>query len=112
MLSRKEITDLLESKGFTATNIEEYKNLDTVMHLVCKNGHYIDASIKTVRNPNFKCLQCEGNTSSGSAIFNTEPPLKAGYRIVAIDNASNNAGVSVFDDGKLVFYHLYGNKTR
>ena len=61
MLSRKEITDLLESKGFTTTNIEKYKNLDTQLSLVCKNGHCIEASIKTVRNPNFKCPYCEGN---------------------------------------------------
>ena len=107
MLSRKEITDLLESKGFTTTNIETYKNLDTQLSLVCKNGHCIEASIKTVRNPNFKCPYCDGKSSSGAAILLEQPPLKSGYRIVAIDNASHNAGVSVFDDGKLVFYHLY-----
>lgn len=107
MLSRKEITDLLESKGFTTTNIEEYKNLDTLLSLVCKNGHCIEASIKTVRNPNFKCPYCEGNLSTGAAILLEHPPKKSGYRIVAVDNASHNAGVSVFDNGKLVFYHLY-----
>lgn len=107
MYSRNEVIDILGSKGFTTTNIEEYKNLDTVLHLKCSNGHELDASLKTVRNPNFKCPLCEGHSSIGSAVSSIAPPIKSGYRIVAIDNASNNAGISVFDDGKLVFYKLY-----
>jgi Holliday junction resolvasome RuvABC endonuclease subunit len=107
LLSKKEITDLLDSKGFTAENIAAYKNLDTLLKLKCNNGHCIEASIKTVRNPNFKCPFCEGKTSSGTAIHNVSIPPKTGHRVVAIDNASHNAGISVFDDGKLVFYHLY-----
>ena len=107
MLSKKEITDLLESKGFTTTNIEIYKNLDTVLNLVCKNGHHIEASIKTVRNANFKCPICDGQSSIADKVSNATLPIKQGFRIVAIDNATENMGISVFDDGKLVFYHLY-----
>jgi len=107
MYSRKEVAEILASKGFATTNIEDYKSMDTILHLVCANGHQVDASLKSVRNPNFKCPYCDGAASLGTITSTTTPPLKSGHRIVAIDNASNNAGISVFDDGQLVFYHLY-----
>ncbi len=31
---------------------------------------------------------------------------KTGFRIIAIDQASQKIGISVYDDGKLVYYHL------
>lgn len=107
MFSRTEVAEILASKGFTTTNVEDYKNLDTILHLVCANGHQIDASLKSFRNPNFKCPYCEGAASISAAVSSVAPPTKKDYRIVAIDNASNNAGVSVFDNGQLTFYHLY-----
>lgn len=107
MYSKQEVAEMLASKGFTATNLNEYKNLDTILHLECRNGHCIDASLKTFRKPNFTCPLCEGASSISAAVSSLAVPTKTGYRIVAIDNASNNAGISVFDDGKLVYYHLY-----
>lgn len=106
-LSAQEITDIIESKGFTCSNVNEYVNMDTIMHLQCTHGHHIDASIKTVRNANFKCPYCVGDESISDKISNIVPPIKQGYRVIAIDNATNNAGLSIFDDGKLVFYHLF-----
>lgn len=105
-LSQLEITNILESKRFTCSNINEYKNLDTVLHLTCNNGHHIDASLRTVRNANFRCPYCAGNDSISDKLSGIEPPQKNGFRIIALDNATENAGVSIFDDGRLVFYHL------
>lgn len=107
MLTKTEINDILAAKGFTCSNIDEYKNLDTILHLQCKNGHCLEASLKTVRNVNFKCPKCEGQESISKDLNNIAPPPKNGYRVVGIDNATENIGVSVFDDKKLVFYHLY-----
>lgn len=106
-LSRQTITDILESKRFTCSNIDEYKNLDTILHLTCEHGHHIDAALKTVRNPKFRCPYCAGNESVSDKVSGIEPPEKTGFRIIAIDNATENAGLSIFDDGKLVFYHLF-----
>lgn len=106
-LSRQTITDILESKRFTCSNIDEYKNLDTILHLTCEHGHHIDAALKTVRNANFRCPYCAGNESVSDKLNGVEPPPKSGFRIIAIDNATENAGLSIFDDGKLVFYHLF-----
>lgn len=106
-LNEQEINGILESKGLTCLNIEEYQNLDSVLKFKCKNGHDLEASMRTIRNAHFKCPQCEGQASKGAVVNTTVLPQKTGYRLVAIDNATHNAGVSVFDDNKLVYYHLY-----
>lgn len=106
-LSRQQVTDIIQSKGFTSSNVDEYKNLDTVLHLECTKGHRVDASLRVVRNANFCCPFCAGNESVSEKVSNITPPNKKGYRIIAIDNATENAGLSIFDDGKLVFYHLF-----
>lgn len=106
-LTNSEISDILSSKGFSCSNIEDYKNLDTVLNLTCKNGHQLQASIKTVRNAHFKCPICDGNASISEKVGNIAPPPKCGERIVAIDNATEKVGISVFDNKKLVFYHLF-----
>lgn len=106
-LTDQEIKDILASKGFTCSNIEDYVNLDTVLHLQCEHGHNIDASIRTVRNANFKCGICDGQNSISNHITVVNIAAKDGYRIVAIDNATEKVGISVFDSGKLVYWHLY-----
>ena len=106
-LSDKEIVDILSSKGLTCSNLEEYQNMDTILHLTCKEGHRIDASLRAVRNANFRCTVCDGNQSIGDKVGGLTPPEKTGYRVIALDNATENAGLSIFDNGKLVFYHLF-----
>lgn len=105
-LNEQEINGILESKGLVCLNIDSYVNLDTILTFKCKENHTIEASMRSVRNAHFKCPECDGKSSLGK-INIANPPIKCGFRIVAIDNATKNAGVSVFDDGQLVFYHLY-----
>ena len=106
-LSKQEIEGILESKKLVCLNIEAYQNLDSLLALQCINGHKIDATMRTIRNSHFKCPECEGRLSTSIELSNINIPVKAGFRIVAIDNATENVGVSVFDNEKLVFYHLY-----
>lgn len=106
-LSDQEILDILSSKGFTCSNLKDYQNMDTILHLQCEQGHRIDASIRSVRNVNFKCSICDGQNSISDKIDVINIAKKQGYRVVAIDNATENVGISVFDDGKLIFWHLY-----
>lgn len=105
-LKNEEIISILAQKGLKCLNLDDYKNMDTVLQLECNNGHKIEASLKTVRNTHFQCLVCEGQNSSSAKLNLVAPPEKAGYRIVALDNATEKAGVSIFDDGKLVYYTL------
>ena len=106
-LTEQEIIDILDSKGLHCLNIAEYENMNTILSLECSNGHHIDASLKSVRNAHFKCPICEGKNSLSAEVSNLQVPEKSGKRIVAIDNATESVGVSVFDDKKLVFYHLF-----
>ena len=107
-LNEVEINGILETKGLKCLNIDIYKNLDTMLTFQCKNNHTIEASMRAIRNPHFKCPQCEGKSNIN--LLDTNVPAKRGYRIVAIDNATEKVGVSVFDDDKLVFQKLYHYK--
>lgn len=85
---------------------DKYKNLDTLITVECINGHKLVTTLKSIRSINFVCPMCIGNKSNG---LNGKPltiPEKVGYRIVALDNATQRMGVSIFDDGKLVYYGL------
>ena len=107
-LNEVEINGILETKGLTCLNIDTYKNLDTMLTFQCKNNHTIEASMRASRNPHFKCPQCEGKSNIN--LLDDSVPAKRGYRIVAIDNATEKVGVSVFDDDKLVYQKLYHYK--
>ena len=104
-LNEQEIQGILDTKGFTCLNIEMYKNLESVLQFQCKNGHSIEASMRTIRNAHFKCPECEGKISVSTLLSNSTIAEKNGYRVVAIDNATANVGISVFDDDKLIYYH-------
>ena len=106
-LNKQEIEGILESKKLICLDISAYQNLDSLLSLKCVNGHKIDATMRTIRNSHFKCPECDGQSSVSNKANNVIVPSKFGYRVVALDNATENVGVSIFDDDKLVFYHLY-----
>lgn len=104
-LNTEEINGILETKGLSCLNIDEYKNLDSTLRFQCKNGHTLETSMRAIRNPHFKCPECEGCASLGA--LKSTIAAKNGFRIVAIDNATEKVGVSVFEDDKLIFQQLY-----
>lgn len=106
-LQEQEIVKILSSKGLICENLNEYKNLDTILKLKCKKNHCIEASIKTIRNALFKCPFCVGEESVNINNNADVVPEKNGFRIIAIDNATENVGVSIYDNKKLTYYHLY-----
>ena len=85
----------------------QYKNILSPIKVKCSNGHSIETNLKTIRGSTFTCPICVGKATKG---FKNEPvsiPKKKGFRIVAFDNSSQYIGVSIFDDGKLVYYGLF-----
>ena len=106
-LNEQEIQGILASKGLTCSNIECYKNLESLLSCQCKNGHTIETSMRIIRNAHFKCPECEGKISTSTLLSDYQVAPKQGYRIVAIDNATANVGISIFDDNQLIYYHLY-----
>lgn len=85
---------------------EQYKNLDTLITVQCQQNHKIMTTLKSIRAINFTCPMCAGSKSNGLNGKVLTIPEKSGYRIIAFDNATQRMGVSIFDDGKLVYYGL------
>lgn len=105
-LSKEEITNSILSRGFEPVDITAYQNKNSKIMCKCKEGHIFSASLHDIEKENFKCPSCEGNGFEEARITG-EVPEKNGYRIVAFDQSSNNIGVSIYDNGKLVYYDWY-----
>ena len=84
----------------------DYSSINSPIIVECINGHEIHTTLKTIRLKNFTCSQCVGTATKGKHVFTTVVPQKTGYRVIGFDNASHNMGVSIFDNGKLVYYNL------
>lgn len=94
--------DEIVEKDFIPVEIEHYKNLSTPLLIKCQRDHEIEASLSDIRKASFRCDRCGGGTYNIVA----KPPQKKGTRVMGIDNATQNMGISIFDDGKLVFQTL------
>lgn len=103
-LSKTDIVKMLNDKGFQPVDIDQYQNLESPISIKCKKGHITNTTLKKARKATFKCPKCMGGTISISA--SEGPPDKKGSRVIALDNASEDMGVSIFDDGELVFYTI------
>lgn len=102
-LSYEEITNIASEKGLHINNPDDYQTLKTLLSFectVCKKTFISD--IETIRNSKFKCPLCE----SQDVHIKEKPPLKPvdAYRIIGFDQATENFGVSVYDNNKLVYY--------
>ena len=104
-LNNEEITSLIAEKKFKVIDISQYKNLKSDILIECENGHRVQTNLETFRKPTFFCPSCLGNSTSD--IQENIPEKKPGvYRIIALDQASHKIGLSIYDDGKLVYYNL------
>lgn len=104
-LSKKEIEATLLAKGFEAVDINGYKNLTSSIEVRCSNGHKFMTDMKSVRHDKFVCPKCVGIDTSSLKEFKGLLPKKEGFRIIAVDQASQKLGISVYDNGKLVYYY-------
>lgn len=106
-LSRKQIDLELSEKGLIFTDDSpKYENLNSHIKVMCNRGHRFVTSLASVRLASFSCPVCVGDKTKGFDKMPTEVPEKKGQRIMGIDNATYNMGVSLFDDGKLVYFEL------
>lgn len=102
-LSIDSIKAEVESKGYILIDASNYTNMNSIITIRCAKGHIIETSLADFRLASFTCPQCDKmDFINPSAV-----PPKNGYRIIAFDQATENFGLSVFDDGKLVFFNLY-----
>ena len=101
-LSKKEIEATIQAKGFDPVDISGYKNLSSSLEVRCSHGHSFFTDMKSIRSDKFVCPMCVGAATSDLS-HSASIPSKSGFRIIAIDQASQKIGISVYDDGKLVY---------
>lgn len=100
-LTKAEIEEIAKEKGLTIVNPEEYVNLSSELTFKCAKGHNFITSIGIVRDSKFEnCPLCERQEVKKVG----QPPVKKGYRIIGFDQATKHFGISIFDDGQLVYY--------
>lgn len=101
-LSKEQLTKEINDKGFKAVDISGYENLKSYITVECENGHKTKTQFYNFRKSTFRCSMCGGSDFK----YKNKPPVKKGYRIIALDNATQKMGLSIFDDGELVYYDL------
>lgn len=101
-LSEEKIIDEIESKGFIVLELDNYETIRSPILIKCQNNHILETNLFSFRKESFRCPKCDG----GEVKFTSIPPEKSGYRILALDNATEKMGISIYDNGKLVYYQL------
>ena len=103
-LSEEKIKAELQGKNFTLIDASKYETLNSPIIIECNKGHQLEVSMNVFRKPSFTCPCCD------KAISFINPkivPEKKGYRVIAFDQATEKFGLSIWDGGELVFYHLF-----
>ena len=103
-LSSEKIKEELLKKNFTLIDDSNYSTLNSPIIIQCEHGHKIEVSMNDFRRPSFTCPCCD---KSINFINPKNIPPKTGYRVIAFDQATEHFGLSIWDDGKMVFYSLY-----
>ena len=103
-LSHEQIKAEVEKLGYSLIDDSGYMTLNSFITVKCKNDHNIKATLNDLRKPSFTCPCCDK-----PIVFNNPRivPEKIGYRIIAFDQATEHFGLSIWDNGELVFYSLY-----
>lgn len=97
-LSKQQIELEVTEKGLKLVSAADYKNLESTIIVECDKGHVFTTTLSDVRKGKI-CSQC----SRQGVNLKEGVPTKTGYRIIALDQASNLIGVSIWDNGKLVY---------
>lgn len=103
-ISHEALLEEITKRGYILIDDSNYTNMDSEITIKCNHGHLIKTSFRDFRKPSFTCPVCD---KSITFINPQQVPPKSGYRIIAFDQATENFGLSIFDNGKLVFYYLY-----
>lgn len=103
-LSEERIRAEVEAKGFKLIDASLYQNMDSPIMVACSKGHIIETTLKSFKKQGFACPSCD--TQLDFKVADTLPP-KNGFRLIAFDNATEKMGVSVYDNGNLIFCKLF-----
>ncbi len=86
----------------------EYKNLESMLNVKCKNNHQVMFTLKQLRSGRCVCPICEEYASIEREEMKIETPhiAKAGKRFLALDQATEKTGFAIFEDDGLLSYGL------
>ena len=106
-LSKEQITAEVEGKGFKLVDVTGYKNMESDITVECSSGHKFITNVHSVRHPGFQCPECA--KAQFAVVKPKAVPLKQPgvFRIVAFDQATYKMGMSIWDDGHLIYYDLF-----
>lgn len=105
-ISHQQIVEEVAAKNFELVDDSDYKNLQSIITVKCKEkGHTIQTTLDKIRKPSFICPCCDNQSNFINP--KSVPAKENKYRVIAFDQATEKFGLSIFDDGKLVFYQLY-----
>lgn len=110
-LSVEDIRAEVQAKGYELVDASGYANMNSIITIRCSHGHIIKVSFADFRSASFTCPDCDHAVKFNNP---TIVPPKKGFRVIAFDQATEHFGLSIFDNGELVFFNLYtfvGNVT-
>lgn len=102
-LSAEQIAVEISSKGYQLEDSSKYENMNSEIAVKCGKGHIIKTTLALFRAVSFGCPECDKRDFVNPKVV----PQKTGYRVIAFDQATEKFGLSIFDNGELVFYNLY-----
>lgn len=82
------LCEQLKAMGYEVTNPEDYVGPDSIISIVCKNGHRQTDTVYNFSKNNYECIEClKLNEEKSSA--------KSGY-VLSLDIATNTTGWAIF----------------
>lgn len=104
-LTHQQITDEIQKLGYELVDDSKYTSMQSRIVIRCPKGHLIETCLADFRRPSFTCPICDKDVDF---INPKDVPAKEDkYRVIAFDQATEKFGLSVFDNGELVFYRLF-----
>ena len=103
-LSTDDIRAEVEKKGYKLIDATGYTNMQSIIKVQCPHGHISSTSFADFRAASFSCPECDKNIKF---INPTSVPPKKGTRVIGFDQATEHFGLSVWDNGELVFFNIY-----
>lgn len=104
-LTHQQIYEEVQAAGYELIDDSKYTNMQSRIIIKCPQGHLIETCLADFRHPSFTCPVCDKDVHF---VNPSVVPFKGdAYRIIAFDQATEKFGLSIFDDGQLVFYSLY-----
>ncbi len=92
---QQQLLEQLEEKGYTVTNIEDYKNVDSLLSITCSNGHRQTATIGEFQKNDWECIEC-------IKLQEKKITSKQGF-LLSLDAATNTTGWAILNrKGQLI----------